>query len=207
MSAPMPEQPQPSEQLHVESGAPVAPAPRFDTRILSHVIAGQPLRRWLLLAGAGALAVWGVWATRLLVDLSRERHTLVQVRLSEIVGDYVQKAARSSLPADEVSRQTARFLKVLNDVVGEQGSGGRIVLLGNAVVSGDLPDITQEVTAQVYARVSRPIPAAAVPATAIPVTPIPLPSGPAGDAPGEMRQVGGSDPARASAGGSHAEPR
>lgn len=203
----MPEHPQPSEQLPVESVAPVAPAPRFDTGNLSRVVAGQPLRRWLLLVGAGVLTVWGVWATKLLVDLARERHTLAQVRLSEIVGDYVQKAARSSLPADEVSRQTARFLKVLNDVVGEQGSGGRIVLLGNAVVSGDLPDITQEVTAQVYSRVTRPIPAAGAPTTAISATAIPLPSGPAGDAPGEMGQAGGSDPARASAGGSHAEPR
>jgi hypothetical protein len=58
-----------------------------------------------------------------------------------------------------VSRQTARFLKALNDVVGAQGSGGRIVLLSHAVVSGELPDITVEVRAQVYARVSRPIPA------------------------------------------------
>lgn len=207
MTAPMPEQPEPSEQLHVECGAPVAPAPRFDTRILSRVIAGQPLRRWLVLAGTGVLTVWGVWATRVLVDLSRERHTLVQVRLSEIVGDYVQKAARSSLPAEEVSRQTAHFLKVLNDVVGEQGSGGRIVLLGNAVVSGDLPDITQEVTAQVYARVSRPIPAAPIPTAAISAPMSPATPGPAGDVPGETSQGGGNDPAAALAGGSHAEPR
>lgn len=195
----MSEQPQPAEDRPVEGGAPVPPAPRAAADLLSRVVAGQPLRCWLLLACAGAAAVWGVWATRVLVDLSRERHTLVQVRLSEIVGDYVRNAARSSLPAEEVSRQTAGFLKVLNDVVGEQGSGGRIVLLGNAVVSGDLPDITQDVTAQVYSRVSRPIPAAAAPATGIPVTAIPVP--------GETSQGGGNDPAAASAGGSRAEPR
>lgn len=160
-------------------------------------MAGQPLRRWLLLAGAGALAVWGAWATRVLVDLARERQPIVQVRLSEIVADYVRDAARSSLPADEVSRQTARFLKALNDVVGAQGSGGRIVLLSNAVVSGELPDITAEVRAQVYARVSRPIPAPASPAISAPPA--------AGDVAGQMRQFMGSETAPVAAGGDSAE--
>ncbi|ODU77535.1 MAG: hypothetical protein ABT10_24525 [Novosphingobium sp. SCN 63-17] len=184
---PQPEIEAPTQAL-VTPVPPATPAPPSDTGLLARIVAGQPLRRWLLLTGAGAVAVWGVWTTRLLVELARERHTLVQVRLSEIVGDYVQKATRSSLPPEEVSRQTARFLKVLNDVVSEQGSGRRIVLLGNAVVSGELPDITQEVSDQVYARVSRPIPAAAVPAPA-----------PAGDVAGQMRQYIGSDGAAATA--------
>lgn len=165
--------------------------------LLARRMAGQPLLRWFLLAGAGALAVWGAWATRTLVDLSRERQPIVQVRLSEIVGDYVRDAARSSLPADEVSRQTARFLKALNDVVGAQGSGGRIVLLSHAVVSGELPDITAEVRAQVYARVSRPIPALGTPAMAPPPA--------AGDVAGQMRQFMGSEKAPVAAGGDSAE--
>jgi hypothetical protein len=164
--------------------------------LLARRMAGQPLRRWLLLAGAGALAVWGAWATKALVDLSRERQPIVQVRLSEIVGDYVRDAARSSLPADEVSRQTARFLKVLNDVMGAQGSGGRIVLLSNAVVSGELPDITSEVRAQVYARVTRPIPATGSPTmTASPA---------AGDVAGQMHQFMGGEQAPVAAGGDSA---
>lgn len=160
-------------------------------------IGGQPLRRWLLLAGAGALAIWGAWATRTLVDLSHERQSFVQVRLSEIVGDYVRDAARSSLPADEVSRQTARFLKALNDVVSAQGSGGRIVLLSHAVVSGELPDITAEVRAQVYARVTRPIPALGSPAIAAPPA--------AGDVAGQMRQFMGSEQVPVAAGGDSAQ--
>ena len=165
--------------------------------LLARRMAGQPLQRWLLLAGAGALAVWGAWATRTLVDLSRERQPIVQVRLSEIVGDYVRDAARSSLPADEVSRQTARFLKALNDVVSAQGGGGRIVLLSHAVVSGELPDITAEVRAQVYSRVTRPIPALGTPAMAPPPG--------AGDVAGQMRQFMGGEQAPVAAGGDSAE--
>lgn len=173
--------------------ASVAPPPG----LLARRMAGQSLRRWLLLAGAGALAVWGAWATKALVDLSRERQPIVQVRLSEIVGDYVRDAARSSLPSDEVSRQTARFLKALNDVVSAQGSGGRIVLLSNAVVSGELPDITAEVRAQVYSRVTRPIPAPASPAISAPSS--------AGDVAGQMRQFMGGEQAPVAAGGDRAE--
>lgn len=164
--------------------------------LLARRMAGQPLRRWLLLAGAGALAVWGAWATRVLVDLSRARQSLVQVRLSEIVGDYVRDAARSSLPADEVSRQTARFLKALNDVVSAQGVGGRIVLLSHAVVSGELPDITSEVRAQVYSRVLRPIPAPASPAISAPPA--------VGDVAGQMRQFMGGEAPPVAAGGDSA---
>jgi len=191
MSAPMSDQPRPAQDLPVEGCAPVAPVSAANTGLLSRVIAGQPLRRWLLLAGAGVLAVWAVWATKMLVDLSRDRHTIVQVRLSDIVGDYVRDAARSSLPADEVSRQTARFLKVLHEVVSAQGSGGRIVLLSNAVVSGELPDITQEVRGQVYSRVSRPIAASPPPVS--------------GDVAGEMRAYIGGENASAATGASHAE--
>lgn len=178
--------------VHVAAASAATP-----TDLLARRMAGQPLRRWLLLAGAGALAVWGAWATKALVDLSRERQPIVQVRLSEIVGDYVRDAARSSLPADEVSRQTARFLKALNDVVSAQGTGGRIVLLSNAVVSGELPDITSEVRAQVYARVTRPIPALGSPAMSPPPA--------AGDVAGQMRQFMGSETMPVASGGDSAE--
>lgn len=199
-----------SDPLDPPATAPMALAPKSPAPpppgLLNRTIAGQPMRRWLLLAGAGALAVWAVWATRVLVDLRRERQPIAQVRLSDIVGEYVRDAARSSLPAEEVSRQTGRFLKALNEVVAAQGAGGRIILLSNAVVSGEVPDITAQVRAQVYSRVSRLIAAPSPSPSPVP-SPVPLPAPASGDGTGQMRGYIGSENTAASAGGIRAEPR
>lgn len=216
MNEPQVHQPQAhpeADHLDPSAAAPMTPAQNLPgttpPSLLTRKIAGQPLRRWLLLAGAVAMAVWAVWATKVLVDLRRERQPIAQVRLSEIVGEYVRDAARSSLPAEEVSRQTGRFLKALNEVVAAQGAGGRIILLSNAVVSGEVPDITAQVRAQVYSRVSRLIAAPAPvspPSSPVP-SPVPAPAPASGDGTGQMRGFISSENAAAPAGGTRGEPR
>ena len=114
----------------------------------------------LALAGTLALtAVWVAWASKGIADLRAHENHLVKARLSEVVSDYVQATARSGATPDQVSQQTANFLRVLNESVTAHGANGQIVLLANAIVAGEVPDITDQIRAEVYAKVPKPAPA------------------------------------------------
>jgi hypothetical protein len=115
-----------------------------------------PLRRLAAVGGAIAMLLWATWATHVLLDLQHRTPRLVKVQLADIVRDYVQAEARSGASSDQITAQTAQFLKTLNDAVSAHAHGGEIVLLSNAVVSGDVSDITDAVRAQVYAKLSAP---------------------------------------------------
>jgi hypothetical protein len=105
-----------------------------------------------------AMLLWGTWVTHGLLDLRHRSPHLVKVQLADIVREYVQGQARSGASADQITTQTAGFLKVLNVAVSEHASRGEIVLLSNAVVDGDVPDITVSVRQEVYARIPHPQP-------------------------------------------------
>jgi len=105
------------------------------------------------MAASGAL-LWGVWATHTILGLRNSAPHLVKVELADLVREFVQGEARSGEPAEEITARTASFLKSLNSAVGARARHGDIVLLGNAVVDGDVPDITAMVRADVYAHQS-----------------------------------------------------
>jgi len=110
-----------------------------------------------VLAGGLALsAVWVAWATKGIVELRTHQTHIVKARLTEVVSDYVQATARSGGSPDQVTQATANFLRVLNDVVTARSADGQIVLLANAIVAGQAPDITDQIRAEVYAKVPRP---------------------------------------------------
>ncbi len=117
-----------------------------------------PLRRLAALGGAIAMLLWATWVTHVLLDLQHRSPHLVKVQLADIVRDYVQAEARSGASPDQITAQTAQFLKILNDAVSAHAHGGEIILLSNAVVGGDVVDITDAVRGQVYARLSVPQP-------------------------------------------------
>jgi hypothetical protein len=102
------------------------------------------------------MLLWATWVTHVLLDLQHRSPHLVKVQLADIVRDYVQAEARSGASADQITAQTAQFLKTLNDAVSAHAHAGEIVLLSNAVVSGDVSDITDAVRAQVYAKLPAP---------------------------------------------------
>ena len=104
----------------------------------------------LVMAASGAL-LWGVWATQTILTLRNTSPHLVKVELADLVREYVQREARSGEAPEDLTARTASFLKALNSAVSAQARKGDIVLLGNAVVDGDIPDITATVRAEVYA--------------------------------------------------------
>lgn len=123
--------------------------------IAAPLSANALLPRIGLVIAASAVVLWGAWATHTLLGLSDHAPRLVKVELADLVREYVQREARSGEPAEAITAHTAQFLKALNGAVSAHATKGTIVLLGNAVVDGDVPDITGAVRAEVYAHQPR----------------------------------------------------
>jgi len=101
-----------------------------------------------------ASTLWGAWATR---EIGTVRHReVVTVQLSRIMGDFVEAEARAGRPAEETQVRVAAYLKAVEASVQELGKDGRTVLVAEAVVSGGVPDLTEQVRADVTARLSPP---------------------------------------------------
>ncbi|WP_337847846.1 type-F conjugative transfer system protein TrbI [Sphingomonas sp.] len=102
----------------------------------------------------GAL-VWGMWVTKLLVAPRQDR--IVSARLSAIVGEYVQAQARSASPPSQVEAEMRNFMTSLDRELQSRSAQGQIVLVGEAVLTKNVPDITDSLKNAVYASgVARP---------------------------------------------------
>lgn len=103
----------------------------------------------LALALIGA-ALWGVWATDKLRAL--EKRELVTVQLSGIMGAFVEAEARSGRSPEEMQARVQAYLQAVEASVARLGREGRTVLIAEAVVAGSVPDLTDEVRADVARR-------------------------------------------------------
>ncbi len=113
-----------------------------------------------LLVGAAVLLalVWGMWVTKTVIGEPPQR--IVKADLSRIVGDYVTVQARSGGSPEQVQAQMREFMASLDTELQRRGAKGQVVLVGEAVLSKSIPDITPDVVNAVYASgVKRPQPA------------------------------------------------
>lgn len=141
-----------------EAAAATMPAP---------ALRAQPRARIGLLPIAGVAALvaaglWGAWVTRNLLE-ARDVPPLARVQLSGIVGEYVQAQARSATPPEQVTSETRAFMAEIQKNLEARGAKGQVVLVGEAVLAGDVPDITAALRREVYAKVRMPQPAQAGP--------------------------------------------
>lgn len=121
---------------------------------------------WMPVAAVSALVcagLWGAWVTRELVSKD-QLAPMARIQLSSVVGEYVQAQARSATPPDQVTAETKAFMAEVEGNLKARGQKGQIILVGEAVLAGDVPDITAEVRKQVFAKVRmpQPVPAANV---------------------------------------------
>jgi len=104
----------------------------------------------ILLGGlASAALVWGMWVTKTV--LTPKQDHLVSARLSSIVGEYVQAQARSASPPDQVEAEMRAFLASITKELQRRSAGGQVVLVGEAVLTRNVPDVTDSLRAAVYA--------------------------------------------------------
>ncbi|WP_323810816.1 type-F conjugative transfer system protein TrbI [Sphingobium baderi] len=109
------------------------------------------LSRWQMLGGFMILLglVWAMWVTRAL--LTPPPPSIVSARLSAIVGEYVRAQARSASPPERVEAEMRRFMSALEEELQRRSKEGEIVVVGEAVLSRNVPDITQSLRQAVYA--------------------------------------------------------
>jgi hypothetical protein len=105
-----------------------------------------------------AAGLWGAWVTKNVLGAG-DRPAIAKVQLSGIVGEYVQAQARSATPPEQVTTETRAFMGEVQKNLERRGAAGQIVLVGEAVLAGNVPDITAEVRREVYAKVKMPQPA------------------------------------------------
>ncbi|ATP22039.1 MULTISPECIES: type-F conjugative transfer system protein TrbI [Sphingomonadaceae] len=106
--------------------------------------------------------VWSMWVTKRL--LTPERDHIVAARLSNIVGEYVQAQARSAAPPAQVEAEMKAFMATLDGELQKRSAAGEVVLVGEAVLTKNVPDITDTLRRAVYAGGIK-LPAAASPQT------------------------------------------
>lgn len=130
------------------------------------VAAKVPARRngmWLpaaLVGGVVAVGLWGAWVTKNVLD-GAELPPMARVQMSQIVGEYVQAQARSSSSPETVTAETRAFMGEIERNLKARGARGQVVLVGEAVLTENVPDITSELRAEIYKKVKRPEVAAA----------------------------------------------
>jgi hypothetical protein len=83
---------------------------------------------------------------------------IASVQLESIIGEYVQAQARSNTPPEIVTHQTQAFMAALGAELKARGADGTTVMVGEAVLSQNVPDITADVRRSIYAKV--PVPSA-----------------------------------------------
>ena len=108
-----------------------------------------------LVAALVAAGLWGAWVTKNVLGAG-DRPAIAKVQLSGIVGEYVQAQARSATPPEQVTTETRAFMGEVQKNLERRGASGQIVLVGEAVLAGNVPDITAEVRREVYGHVKMP---------------------------------------------------
>lgn len=145
------------------SVAPVAspvPGAAAARRPQPKVFAGLTMAQLLLCVLGFAVAVWALWVTQAVLHPKQTR--FVRADLSRIVGDYVQAQARSAAPPERVEAEMRRFMTALEAEITRRGTTGEVVLVGEAVLSKNVPDVTAAIAGSVYGSgVPRPQPASA----------------------------------------------
>lgn len=171
-----------SEPTQLDLTLPPPPAPRAAARRRRAIFAGYS--RGQILAGVVILLglIWGMWVTKTL--LAPQRDQIVSARLSAIVGEYVQAQARSASSPEQVEAETRRFMARLEGELQRRSHDGQVVMVGEAVLSRNVPDITDSVKRAVYAS-GIPFPRPASPREIEPRTQGVAPAAPAaGEGPG-----------------------
>lgn len=147
--------------------APATPASAKASQVRSRSgFAALSAREILLFAGAATTFVWGAWVTKSVAAQGAGQQEFVQLQLQGIIGEYLQAQARSNADEQTAARQTAVFMAALDETVSGLSRSGKVVLVHEAIVGGEVPDVTQSVKTAVYAKVPRPQSVQAQPAQA-----------------------------------------
>ena len=157
--------------LHPEA-TPASPARGTGAKAVRRKPEGLPRIAYVAAALIVAVLLWGAWVTKHLLT-PPATVPMASVRLEGIVSEYVQAQSHSNSPPEQVAAQTRAFMGTLDEELRKVGAGGTTVLVGEAVLSKNVPDITDQIRKAVFARVPQgspfgPAPVSPVEATVAP---------------------------------------
>ncbi|MBC2662315.1 type-F conjugative transfer system protein TrbI [Novosphingobium flavum] len=147
-----------SPRMSAAPAASTTAGPLFEAEVSTPRPAPRTRIGLVPVAMVGALVaagLWGAWVTKNVLGAG-DRPAIAKVQLSGIVGEYVQAQARSATPPEQVTTETRAFMGEVQKNLERRGASGQIVLVGEAVLAGNVPDITAEVRREVYAKVKMP---------------------------------------------------
>ncbi|OYX59895.1 MAG: hypothetical protein B7Y89_17425 [Novosphingobium sp. 32-60-15] len=96
-----------------------------------------------------AVLIWGMWVTRALTAPKQDH--IVSARLSALVGDYVEAQRFSGSPPDRVQAEMRAFMSSLDRELQRRSEVGQVVLVGEAILTKNVPDITDSLKKAVFA--------------------------------------------------------
>ncbi len=108
------------------------------------------------------MALWAGWVTSSL-NSGGGRQEIVQVQLQSIIGEYMQAQARSAAPEGQAVQETSAFMAELDRTIKALGDDGKIVIVQEAIIAGEVPDVTNAVKQAVYSKIQLPQAAPAPP--------------------------------------------
>lgn len=147
---------------------PASPSSAAPSRRVRHPHKGLPPAAFALGSLAVGALLWGAWVTKSILDPAVVRSPIASVRLEQIIGEYVQLQARSETAPELVGQQMQTFMTVLGEELKARGSDGTTVMVAEAVLSQNVPDITDDVRRVIYSKVPPPAVPAAHPPSATP---------------------------------------
>jgi hypothetical protein len=136
-----------ADQPQLDLPPPSAPETRAAKRRVG--FGGFTRVQMLILLLLVAAIIWGMWVTRALTQ-SKQDH-IVSARLSALVGDYVEAQRFSGSPPDRVRAEMQAFMSSLDKELQRRSQDGQIVLVGEAVLTKNVPDITDSLKMAVFA--------------------------------------------------------
>ena len=116
------------------------------------IIDGRLALKLIAVLALVAALLWAAWVSR---ELSAPRQHMVTVRLAETIAAFVDAEARSGGDPAASQARVLAFLKASELAVAEMGTGGRVVLVSEAVLAGDAPDATEELKARMMRQIAK----------------------------------------------------
>lgn len=109
-----------------------------------HLPSGRSVIMVLLLS---VLVLWIIWVSSRLIEPNKQQ--IVQVRMSEIMRDFVDAEAKGNADPEVTREAIARYLKATEAAVDDFSRSGHVILVAEAVLSKNTPDATLQLKAKI----------------------------------------------------------
>jgi conjugal transfer pilin signal peptidase TrbI len=108
-----------------------------NSTVINHLPSVRSVGAVLLIA---AVILWIIWVSLRLTQPTGPQ--IVQVRMSEIVRDFVDAEAKGNSDPEVTRQNIARYLQATEAAVDEYSRSGHVILVAEAVLSKNTPDAT-----------------------------------------------------------------